>query len=228
MDKVCVLIPAYNEARKIGEVVKAVKGLGLDAVVIDDGSTDQTYELAERAGAFVIRNTCNKGKGASIREGVRFILSKPYSAMLIMDGDGQHDPGEIHKFLNKAKESGSAFIQGNRMHNPTSMPLMRLFTNKIMSAIVSGICKQNIADTQCGYKFVRRDVLEKLTLKTSKYDIESEMLIETANMRVKIDSVPIKSIYQKEESKIKPIIDTLRFVRLLINKAPKRRKNGRV
>lgn len=216
--KICVLIPAYNEAKTIGRVLGKIRAFGFEAVVIDDGSTDETSRIAADAGAIVIRHDINKGKGASLREGIRYILPRPYEAIIAMDGDGQHNPAEIHDFLKKSKEENSSFIQGNRMCNPKSMPLVRVITNKVMSSIISGLCKQHIPDTQCGYKYIRKDALEKLKLVSSRYDIETEILLEASRAGVRIDSMPIKTIYQKEASYISPFIDTLRFMRLLIKK----------
>jgi len=218
MKTISVLIPVYNEARTIKPLVQKIKGFGFDAVVVDDGSTDHTSRLAEDAGAFIIRHDINKGKGASIRAGIKYILSKPYSAAIIMDGDGQHDPAEIYKFLQHAEKTNSLIISGNRMSETASMPLIRLLTNIVMSRIISFLCKQCIPDTQCGYRYIKKEALEKLDLSSSKFDIESEVLIEASRLGIKIESIPIKTIYQKEESKIQPFIDTLRFIRLLIIK----------
>jgi len=214
----CVLIPAYNEAGAIGRLIKTIKEFGFDVMVVDDGSTDATSDIARSAGALVIRHDVNKGKGVSIQEGIRYALANSYNAMVIMDGDGQHKPEEIHQFIQKADEKKSSFITGNRMRNTAGMPVIRLITNRVMSAVISAICRQHIPDTQCGFKFIRRDALEKLNLSSSRYDIETEILIEAAMSGIKIDSIPIRTIYQREESKIRPVIDTLRFMRLLIKK----------
>jgi len=216
--KICVLIPAYNEAKTIGRVLGKIKAFGFEAVVIDDGSTDGTSRVAADAGAIVIRHDINKGKGASLREGIRYILPRPYEAIIAMDGDGQHNPDEIHNFLELSGKKDSSFIQGNRMCDPKSMPLVRVVTNRVMSSIISLMCKQHIPDTQCGYKYIRKDALKKLTLASSRYDIETEILLEASRAGVRIDSMPIKTIYQKEASYISPIVDTLRFMRLLIKR----------
>lgn len=218
MANLCVLIPAYNEARTIVDIIKKIKAFGFDAVVVDDGSKDGTTRLAEASGAFAIRHNVNMGKGASLREGIKYALSKSYDAVVIMDGDGQHNPEEIHTFLRRAREKGSSFIVGNRMRDTESMPIIRFFTNKFMSLIISIICRQRIPDTQCGYKFISRDALNRLSLAASRYDIETEMLIEASRAGIKIDSVPIRTIYKKEKSNISPIVDTFRFMRLLRKK----------
>jgi glycosyltransferase involved in cell wall biosynthesis len=218
MEHVCVIVPAYNEAHTIGTLVKKIKNKGFAVVVIDDGSTDSTHNDATASGAFVIRHSENQGKGISIKQGIQHVLAKHYDAAVIMDGDGQHDPEEIPDFLKHAEKTGHTFITGNRMANPTSMPALRVITNRLMSMIVSAFCRQRIPDTQCGYRFIGADVLKKLSLTSEKYDIESEILIEAARMDITIDSIPIRSIYRKERSDIKPFVDTLRFLRLLIIK----------
>jgi hypothetical protein len=132
-----------------------------------------------------------------------------------MDGDGQHSPLDLGKFLKEA-EIGTPFAIGNRMHKHTGMPWERVFTNKFMSWLISKIVKQRISDSQCGFRLIKKDVLEKMIIKTKKFEIESEIIIKAARLGVAIKSIPIKSIYCKNlRSKIQPFIDTLRFVRFI-------------
>jgi len=215
MEKVCALIPAYNESKTIVSIIEGVKRFGLQPLVVDDGSTDDTAKLAKESGAFVLTRTVNKGKGASLREGLQHILSMDCDAIVIMDGDGQHNPGDIELFLKKAAQ-GSSFITGNRMNDTKSMPRIRYFTNKFMSFVISLVCKQRVPDTQCGYKLIKKDALKKLNLSSSHYDIETEFLIEASRAGIRIDSIPVKTIYNKEESYINPVRDTFRFIGLIL------------
>jgi len=214
---VCVLIPSYNESKSIGKIVKQVKAKGYDVLVVDDGSTDDTAKTAAQEGAIVISHARNLGKGASIKEGFNFILkSTNYDIIVIMDGDGQHHPEEVDRFLVHAERYSDDLIIGNRMSYTKNMPPIRFLTNKFTSFLISAICRQHIPDTQCGFRLLRRNALERLHLTSSKYDLESEMLIKASRNGFRIASLPVKTIYSGERSQIHPIKDTVRFVALLI------------
>ncbi len=181
-----VLIPAYNEASTIGDVIKSIRSQGLDVLVIDDGSTDNTYDIAQINSASVIRHAMNKGKGASLREGFEDTLKKDYDAVIVMDGDGQHDPQEIQKFLKEVSSSDADIIVGNRMEDVTTMPFKRKMTNRFMSYLISKVAKQDIPDTQCGYRLIKTKALKSVKFLTSNYEIESELLIKASRKGFKI------------------------------------------
>ncbi len=214
--KICIIIPAYNEAGTIGVLAAKLREKNLDCVVINDGSTDETQRNAQENGAFVLSHKEKKGKGISLRDGFDYALKQGYKAVIAMDGDGQHDVGDIEKFMAKATEAPDSVITGSRMHNPSGMPLIRFLTNKAMSAIISFICKQEIPDTQCGFRYISATVLKGLSLSCSDFEIESEVLIESSRQGFRIHSVPIKTIYCNEKSKINPLKDTLRFLKYII------------
>ncbi|MDD5428582.1 MAG: glycosyltransferase family 2 protein [Candidatus Omnitrophica bacterium] len=216
MNKTCVLIPSYNEARTIGGIVKDVIGLGLAAYVIDDGSSDDTAAIARKAGAVVVRHETNKGKGASLREGFKHVLNGKFEAAIIIDGDAQHEVISIPDFIKKAQDGNADLVIGNRMLDTKGMPFIRRATNRFMSWIVSRICGQEIPDTQCGYRLIKRKVLETVELKSSNFEIESELIIKACRKGFRVGSVPIKTIYKDEKSKINPIVDTLRFMVFMV------------
>lgn len=210
--KGCVIIPAHNEEKTIGAIVLGIKALGLDCVVVDDGSTDGTKDLVGRQGAYVISHSTNFGKGRSLNDGFRYILDKGYDYAITMDGDGQHNPDEIKNFLKAAAEGDAQIILGNRMWNPKGMPLVRQLTNRFMSLLISLLTRQRLADSQCGFRLIKSGVLKAIALTTTKFEIESEVLIKAARAGFKIKSIPIKSIYKGEKSQIHPVADTLRFI----------------
>lgn len=213
--KTCVIIPTFNESKKIGELIKQIRAQDLDVLVIDDGSQDNTSQIAKDSGATVLRYEKNQGKGASLIRGFEYALNKDYQAVITMDGDGQHLAEDIPYFMRLAKYSNSGVLVGNRMHKPKNMPLVRILTNKAMSFIISRIAGQEIPDTQCGFRLIKKEVLEKLKLKTRNYEIESEVLINTSRLGFKIESVAIKTIYRDEKSQINPFVDSLRFIRFI-------------
>lgn len=216
MNNVRVLIPSYNEAKTIGGIIGDVTARGFRVYVVDDGSSDGTAAIAGGAGAVVIRNSRNMGKGAALREGFRRILRDGCDAVVIMDGDGQHEASSIADFVKEMDSSGADIVIGNRMADPGPMPYVRRQTNAFMSWLISRICGQEIPDTQCGYKLIKRRVLEDIKTDSSNFEIESELVIRACRKGFKIRSVPVRAIYGEEKSRINPIIDTLRFMAFII------------
>jgi glycosyltransferase involved in cell wall biosynthesis len=214
-----VVIPCKNLESEVGEVVRGVLGLnlGLDVVVINDGSTDGTSAAAEAAGAHVLEHEVNLGKGAALKTGFEYAIAKGYDAVVTMDGDGQHDPSAIPDFLDALDKCDADIIVGTRMHAVGEMPRLRIWTNRTTSRIVSLITGQNIPDSQSGYRLIRVRVLRDIvkSFVTTRYDTESELLIRAARRGYRTAAVAITSIYTGAVSHINPIVDTLRFVRLV-------------
>lgn len=211
----CVLIPAYNVAESIGSLVRRVREQGLDVVVVDDGSSDDTQRIAEQSGAFVLRLTSNHGKGAALRAGFSHTVKVGYSGVVTMDGDGQHNPADLPRLLAAARRGDAKLIIGNRMKNAQSMPVIRRWTNQAMSQIVSSLIRQDIPDSQCGFRFIHREVLERISLMATHYDIESEILLAAGRGGWQVVSEPISTIYGNRNSHIRPVRDTWRFVKLV-------------
>mgnify|MGYP001573605290 CR=1 FL=1 len=213
--QICVVIPTYNESKAIASLVEKIRQQELEVVVVDDGSGDNTSGIASDNGAIVLRNLTNQGKGASLVRGFQYALSRDFDAVITMDGDGQHLPEEIPYFIGLATHSNSGILIGNRMSKITNMPYMRVLANKLMSWLISFAAGQSIPDTQCGFRLIKKEVLKKINLKTSKYETESEIIIKASRLGFKIKSVPIKTVYEGEKSQINPIIDTLRFIKFI-------------
>ena len=211
----CVVIPAFNEAASISKVINGVKALDIDVIVVDDGSLDETSLIAEKSGAHIIHNPQRYGKGLSLRRGFDYAIKNSYDIIISMDGDGQHDSADIPRFLEMVKNKKACVALGNRMDDPKDTPLIRIFTNKFMSFVISVICHQNIPDTQCGFRLFTRDAISGIDIKAHKFEVESELLVKLSRNGFKIESVPIRSIYGQEKSKIRPIRDTFRFMRFL-------------
>jgi glycosyltransferase involved in cell wall biosynthesis len=209
-------MPSYNESRAIGAVIKSIVRMGMTVLVIDDGSIDNTERVALDNGAIVLRHKQNLGKGYSLREGIRHVIEKMnFEWMIMMDADGQHHPEDIPALMSATRGGDVDMVIGNRMLQTKTMPSARYWTNRFMSWMISGICKQRIPDTQCGFRLLKVGSLEKLKLTSEKYDIESEMLIQAAQKGLKIASAPIQTIYGDEISKIHPVHDTIRFIKLI-------------
>jgi glycosyltransferase involved in cell wall biosynthesis len=212
----CVIIPTFNESKTIAGVVREVRKQGLEVVVVDDGSQDGTSRVASECGAVVLHNIRNQGKGASLIKGFDYALSRNFDAVITMDGDGQHLATDIPYFMRLAKNSNCNVIIGNRMQKIKNMPWIRVITNSFMSWIISGIAGQKIPDTQCGFRLIKKEILEKVKFATCKYEIESEIIVKSCRMGFKIDSVPVKTVYNGEVSRIHPVMDTFRFIKFAI------------
>lgn len=214
--KVCVVIPAFNEGKTIGKLVRRLLSCADGVVVVDDGSTDDTSGQAEDAGAVVLKHDKNSGKGASLRTGFDYALRAGCEQIITIDADGQHDWREVPLFVSEAERSGADIVLGTRMGSREGMPFIRMATNVVTSLIVSILSRQKITDSQTGYRLMKREVLEKVDLVTSNYETESEILIKASRKGFKVSEVPIRTIYGGESSNINRLTDTLRFIRLVI------------
>lgn len=213
--KVCVLLPAYNEGAHVGPVVESVLQQGLGVLVVDDGSTDDTAAVAERAGARVLRLPRNQGKGAALREGFMMAIREGCAAVITMDSDGQHCPGDLAQFTAAYRNTGIPVLIGNRMGDTAGMPWLRRGTNRFMSWLLCRHMNQYVPDTQNGFRLYQSDVLPLVFPESYGFAAESEILLNLDRMGVRMDSVPVRTIYGQEESSIRPLRDTVRFFRML-------------
>ena len=214
--RICVVIPALNEEGSIGQLVGNVLSYAGEVVVVDDGSTDDTCAIARDAGATVVRHPETLGKGAALRTGFDYVLKAGYDGVITMDADGQHDYRDVPVFISEAGRSDAGIILGTRMMSVAEMPLIRLLTNVVTSRIVSIISRQRVTDSQVGFRFIRREVLEAVNLTTANYETESEILIKASRKGFRISEIPVKTIYGKQSSNINAFIDTLRFIKLVL------------
>jgi glycosyltransferase involved in cell wall biosynthesis len=214
--KTAAIIPAYREEQHIGDVVRRTRRQLDHVLVVDDGSRDPTARCARGAGAEVIVHSQNRGKGEAIKTGLRHWLDRQFIHMIILDADGQHLPEEIDRFIAAAAQAGDhSFFLGNRMNNLTGMPFVRRAVNRYMSNRISRICRQEIPDTQCGFRMLDRQLIPELLDGGNRFDYETEMLIIASRKGYRIESVPITTVYSDEVSKIHPARDTIRFFKLM-------------
>jgi glycosyltransferase involved in cell wall biosynthesis len=211
----CVIIPAYNAAASLGPLVRAVCAQGLDVIVVDDGSSDATGRIAKEQGAQVVPLQANCGKGIALRAGFRHAVDAGYAGVVTMDGDGQHNPQDLPLLLKSAEKSAAKVVVGNRMSEARAMPWVRRLTNQTMSRIISALIRQKVPDSQCGFRFIHREVLENTRLTATHYDIETELLLAAGRKGWSVVSEPIHTIYGGQESHIRPVRDTFRFLRLV-------------
>lgn len=209
------VIPAYNEAKHLADVVRRTRQELDHVLVVDDGSTDDTAAQARTAGAEALVHSENRGKGESIKAGLRYWMERGFSWVVILDADGQHLPEEIERMFDGAGADGADLLIGNRMNDVGSMPLVRRLVNRYMSNKISRVCGQQIPDTQCGFRMLHRDLIPSVLVGTNRFDYETEMLILASRKGFRIVSVPITTVYSDEVSSIHPVRDTLRFFKLM-------------
>ena len=206
--RVQALIPAFNEAGAIGKVVSGLSPHVAAVCVIDDGSTDGTADAARSAGAEVIVNTGERGKGAAVRSGLARVLARDCTHVLLIDGDLQHLPEEAPLLVAEAERTGADVVLGERRFDRQAMPASRYHANRIGSLVLSRFMGVAVRDTQCGFRLFRADALRGLPLKARGYDIETEMLVKLRRRGGRIARVPITAVYAGQRSKLRPVRDT--------------------
>lgn len=211
--RICALIPAYNEADIIGDLVTAVRPHVAEVVVIDDGSVDGTGALAARAGAVCLRLDENQGKGAALRHALARIAPSDFTHVLFMDGDGQHRPEDIPALVEKARATGADLVIGARSLDRSRMPRSRHFSNSVGSQLTSRLVGRPIRDSQSGFRLIRTESLSALRLRARRYEIEMEVLIKLCRRGATIDHAPVALVYDggRARSKMRPIRDTVRI-----------------
>jgi glycosyltransferase involved in cell wall biosynthesis len=211
--KILALVPGYNEAERIRAVIEAARTY-LPVVVVDDGSTDETAKISEEAGAVVLRQIPNQGKGAALKRGFKHAIENGADAVLMLDADGQHDPAEIPKFLHEYTTNSSDLIIGYR--NFSEMPMTRKIANTVGRASISWAMGQKILDNQSGYRLVSRRLMQA-TLESDEagFEFEVDMVVLCLRRGMRLDWVPIRTIYAGEGSHIKPWHHIRNFFRVV-------------
>jgi glycosyltransferase involved in cell wall biosynthesis len=211
--RILALIPAYNEAPRVAAVAAGAKA-HLPVLVVDDGSTDETAAAAESAGATVLRQRPNQGKGGALRAGFRWALDHGFDAVLTLDADGQHDPAEIPLFLAARDRTNADLVIGRRDFG--RMPPIRQLSNRLGGLAFSWAVARRIPDNQSGYRLLSRRLMEAmLASNESGFEFEIEMITTAIRAGWPIDWVPIRTIYAGEPSHIDPWRHFTSFVRMV-------------
>jgi len=199
--RVVVIIPAYNEARVIGEVVKGIiKALHKadypgDVVVVNDGSKDNTSSEARQAGAIVIDHILNSGAGGATATGLSYANQKDYDIAATMDADGQHAPEDVVKGIDEIQKQGADLLIGSRLINADGMSKTKQLGNKGLSMITYLLFGINTTDSQSGLRIFSRKTLESLRWKTAGFEFCSEMIWRAKQLGLSIGEYPIQAIY---------------------------------
>lgn len=215
MRKCLVIIPAYNAAKTLSELISQIKHRHPDfeIAVVDDGSADESGDIARAAGAIVLTHDRNRGKGEALKTGFAYAVAHDYDVVITLDADLQHDPTEVQDFLNAYSDDRTILV-GVRRRDKT-MPLARKVSNSLTSFVSSVFCGVRIFDSQSGFRLIPTTILKNITLSSSRFDLEPELLIKAARAGYDVKSVEISTIYNAGRSWINPPIDTIRFLIML-------------
>jgi glycosyltransferase involved in cell wall biosynthesis len=218
LDRICILIPAYNAQSTIGHVLKKIQPLDIDTIVVDDGSSDETKRIASEYGAHLLEHPSNLGKGAALRTGFQYILQKEYQVVITLDADDQHDPSEIPSLLRIFQNVKPDILIGSRAAEFGRMTFLRRFWNRLGAKAVARLCHSDITDSQSGFRLIRREVLEEVDLTTSRFETELELLIKACKKGFGVLCVPIKirKIDGTGSSYFRPVADTWQECKLFL------------
>jgi glycosyltransferase involved in cell wall biosynthesis len=217
------IVPCYNVGRACEPVIQKTSQFINTVVAVNDGSTDDTASVLSKlnlSNLSVLQHPANRGKGAALMTGFRHLIdTTDCDAIITLDSDGQHDPSLLPEFQRMFDSNQPDLVYGNRMVRMSGMPHHRRWLNSLSNRIVSRICKQPIADSQCGFRLYSRKLLMSLMdqLRTSRYELETEILILCCLKGMSVESVPIPMIYSPQSTQLSnhSLTDVLRITRLL-------------
>jgi glycosyltransferase involved in cell wall biosynthesis len=223
-----VVIPAYNEAATIREVVIGCLPQVDQVIVVDDGSMDATLQQLDDLNIVLLRHPHNQGKAASLQSGFQKALELGSDLVITLDGDGQHEPAEIPRLLRAAADNPDTLIIAARLKEREQAPKLRRFANRFADFWVSWAAGYLVRDSQSGFRLYPASLLRAIRIGTSReksFVFESEILIEAANHNFYSKSVAVKSIYRKggRDSHYLPWTDTWRIVRMIAGRLFRRR-----
>ena len=212
METILALIPGFQEGPRIAAVAEGARAF-LPVVVVDDGSTDDTASQAESAGATVLVQRPNAGKGAALRLGFRYALDHGAVAVVTLDADGQHDPAEIPAFLVAFEAGRPELVVGRRDFG--SMPAVRRLSNTLGGWVFSAAVGRRVTDNQSGYRLIgRRLMTALLDSEETGFEFEVEMIARCIALGLPMTDVPIRTIYGGEPSHIRPWRHFTEFLRV--------------
>lgn len=199
--RVCIILPAYNEATVIRDVIKNVRteltktSYEFEVVVVNDGSKDDTAKEAKAGGAKVITHILNSGAGGATATGLSYANQNGFDYAVTMDADGQHLPKDVIKGIKHAEKSGTDLSIGSRLIDSKGMSRVKVLGNKGLSYITYFLFRINVTDSQSGLRVFSKKALSTLRWKTSGYEFCSEMLWRANQIGLAIDEYPITAVY---------------------------------
>lgn len=191
------VIPAYNEATRIGSVVRDARRFVDGVIVVDDGSRDGTAQAAKEAGATVVRHAHNGGAGAATMTGIEAARLLGADTIVTLDADEQHDPRDIPSLLGPIERDEADIVFPNRFGNRNKIPAIRRLFNAIGNVITLFATGKWVADSQCGFKVFGPKAVKEIQLRMSGFEFCTEIVREASRHRWRIAQVPIKVMYSE-------------------------------
>lgn len=194
--QVAVVIPAYQAAATIGDVITRARAAIPDAaiIVVDDGSEDGTGDRGLGTGAIVVTHPRNRGKGVALRSGIARACADGAQAIVTIDADGQHPAAEISRLLQPIADGAADLVLGARARNGT-MPVSRRLTNWLSATLASRIGRQTVRDAQTGFRAFTRALAERVRPSGERYEFEANFLLEALRAGYRVTSVEVPTIY---------------------------------
>jgi glycosyltransferase involved in cell wall biosynthesis len=221
--RIMALVPAYNEERFIASVILATKPYVGEVVVVDDGSTDRTAQLAQAAGATVIRQPRNLGKAEALNAGFRYARSLGPDVVVCLDGDAQHDPVDIPEVIGPILESQADVVIGSRfLDKKSEIPGWRIVgqhTLTLVTNVTSGI---KTTDSQSGFRAFSPMAFEALRFHTGGLGVESEMQFKIGQAGLRVAEVPIHVSY-RDGNKRNPVVQGIQILDAIVTLVARRR-----
>jgi UDP-N-acetylglucosamine---dolichyl-phosphate N-acetylglucosaminyltransferase len=194
--RVMIVIPAYNEEQTIVDVIRGLKQCGFTTlIVVDDGSSDRTSELAFREGGIRLRHILNRGLGGALGTGISAALRLGAEVIVTFDADGQHDPDDIRRLLEPIEAGEAEVVIGSRMLDPWGMPYQRRMANWTANVVTYLLFGGWTTDSQSGLRALSSRAAAQMQIVTTGMEVSSEIIAETVRNRLKWKEVPVKAIY---------------------------------
>jgi glycosyltransferase involved in cell wall biosynthesis len=213
--KIIVGTPAYNEEKYIGTVILQARQHADRVIVVDDGSTDRTYKVAELAGATVIRHESNRGYGNAVRTILAEAKTLDADVLIILDADSQHNPDEIPSLVGAVSE-GYDVVIGSREKQKHMIPRYRRMGQKVLGGLTNLLSGEKITDTESGFRAYSRKAINELELKETGMAISSEIIKSAAAKKLRIKEVPISVSYTGDGSSLNPVSHGVGIFRRLV------------
>jgi glycosyltransferase involved in cell wall biosynthesis len=201
--RVLVCIPAYNEAKSLANIIRKAKNYASEVIVYDDGSIDNTFEIAKAAGADTIRNPTNKGYGAAIKALFQAAREKNANIMVTLDSDGQHDPDQIPAIIEPILTQGCDVVIGSRFltdKDEQKIPRYRSLGIKTITKFAQSASYNNITDAQSGFRAYSNNALSKIRLFEDGMAVSTEILLKAKEKNLSIKEVPITINYDVDDA----------------------------
>ncbi len=197
-------MPAYNEGKYIGTMVLNTRQYVDEVIVVDDGSVDNTSEIASLAGAFVVRHHENMGYGAAIQSILAEARNRAPDVLVILDADTQHNPEEIPHLISPIRD-GYDFVIGSRRQQKSNIPLHRRIGQKVLLHSTNVLSHDRLSDSESGFRAFSAKAISALALRENGMAVSAETVAEAAKQGLKVAEVPISVAYRRDSSTLNPI-----------------------